>query len=64
MSDKLAEYRRADAPLPDRHRLWPLYGAGFESMGCDGEPIEVPLPQYGPDALLVRHDAVGQCFLT
>jgi threonine dehydrogenase-like Zn-dependent dehydrogenase len=62
MSDKLAEYRRADAPLPDRHRLWPLYGAGFESMGCDGEPIEVPLPQYGPDALLVRHDAVGQCF--
>jgi threonine dehydrogenase-like Zn-dependent dehydrogenase len=62
MSDKLAEYRRADAPLPERHRLWPLYGAGFESMGRDGEPIEVPLPQYGPDALLVRHDAVGQCF--
>lgn len=62
MSDKLAEYRRADAPLPERHRLWPLYGAGFEEMGRDGEPIEVPMPQYGPDALLVRHDAVGQCF--
>ena len=62
MSDKLTQYRRADAPLPDRHRLWPLYGAGFESMGRDGGPIEVPLPQYGPDALLVRHDAVGQCF--
>jgi threonine dehydrogenase-like Zn-dependent dehydrogenase len=62
MPDKLTEYRRADAPLPERHRLWPLYGAGFESMGRDGEPIDVPLPQYGPDALLVRHDAVGQCF--
>jgi len=62
MSDRLADYRRADAPLPEHNRLWPLYGAGFENMGLDGQPIEVPVPQYGPDELLVRHDAVGLCF--
>jgi threonine dehydrogenase-like Zn-dependent dehydrogenase len=62
MSDKLASYRRADAPLPDHNRLWPLYGAGFETMGRGGQPIEVPMPQYGPNELLVRHDACGLCF--
>jgi threonine dehydrogenase-like Zn-dependent dehydrogenase len=62
MADKLADYQRADAPLPERNRIWPLYGAGFENLGRDGRPIEVPMPQYGPDELLVRHDAVGLCF--
>jgi threonine dehydrogenase-like Zn-dependent dehydrogenase len=61
MPDKLADYRRADAPLPDQNRLWPLYGAGFENLGRDGQPIDVPMPQHGPDELLVRHDAVGLC---
>jgi len=62
MSDKLTAYRRADAPLPSTHRLWPLYGAGLENLGRDGRPIEVPLPSFGPDELLVRHDACGLCF--
>src|SRR5215213_702267 len=62
MSDKLAEYRRAEAPLPEKNRIWPLYGAGFESLGDDGKPIEVPMPTYGPDELLVRHDACSLCF--
>jgi threonine dehydrogenase-like Zn-dependent dehydrogenase len=62
MADKLAEYRRAAAPLPDRNRLWPLYGAGLEQLGRDGQLIEVPRPKYGPDELLVRHDACGLCF--
>ena len=62
MSDKLDDYRRATAPLPDTHRLWPLYGAGLDRLGQAGRPIEVPLPAYGPDELLVRHDAVGLCF--
>jgi D-arabinose 1-dehydrogenase-like Zn-dependent alcohol dehydrogenase len=60
--DKVTDYRRADAPLPERNRLWPLYGAGFENLGRDGHPIELPMPQLGPDELLVRHDAVGLCF--
>jgi threonine dehydrogenase-like Zn-dependent dehydrogenase len=62
MPGKLNEYRRADAALPDRYRLWPLYGAGFENLGRDGEPIEVPMPECGPDELLVRHDACSICF--
>jgi L-sorbose 1-phosphate reductase len=62
MLDKLVEYKRADASLPEKYSLWPLYGAGFENLGRDGEMIEVPLPEYGPDELLVRHDACGICF--
>lgn len=62
MSDKLTDYQRADAPLPDHNQLWPLYGAGLDNLGQDGQPINVPMPQYGPDELLVRHDACGLCF--
>ena len=62
MSDKLNNYRHVVAPLPATYRLWPLYGAGFENMGCEGKPIETSMPVYGPDELLVRHDACGLCF--
>ena len=60
--DKLAAYMQASAPVPDLNRLWPLYGAGLDSLGRDGRPIEVPMPVFGPDELLVRHDACGLCF--
>jgi len=62
MTDKLADYRRADSPLPELNRLWPLYGAGLENLGDHGLPIDVPMPDFGPDELLVRHDACGLCF--
>ncbi len=62
MTDKLTLYRCADAPVPDVQTLWPLYGAGFENLGRAGGPIQVPVPELGPDELLVRHDAVGICF--
>ncbi len=62
MSDKLDQYRRGEVPRTSAYRLWPLYGAGFENMGRDGQPIEVPVPTYGPDELLIRHDACGLCF--
>ena len=61
-TDKLDEYRDAKAPLPKAYHLWPLYGAGLENMGKDGNPIDVPVPAYGPDELLIRHDACGLCF--
>jgi threonine dehydrogenase-like Zn-dependent dehydrogenase len=61
-NEKLEEYRIADAPLPEMNRLWPLYGAGLENLGVDGQAIDVPMPEYGPDELLVRHDACGLCF--
>jgi len=60
--DKFEQYRAADAPIGATNRLWPLYGAGFENLGVDGKPIETPTPSYGPDELLVRHDACGHCF--
>lgn len=62
MTDKLEEYRRGSNPLPSKYQLWPLYGAGLENLGKDGLPIDVPLPTYGPDELLIRHDACGLCF--
>jgi D-arabinose 1-dehydrogenase-like Zn-dependent alcohol dehydrogenase len=62
VSDKLNNYRRVVSSLPATYRLWPLYGAGFENMGREGKPIEVSMPTYGPDELLVRHDACGLCF--
>jgi len=60
--DILKRYRQGTDPLPATHKVWPLYGAGFENLGREGQPIEVPLPSYGPDEILVRHDAVGLCF--
>lgn len=62
MADKLAEYQRAGTPLPTHHRYWPLYGAGFENLGREGQPARTLLPRFGPDELLVRHDAVGICY--
>ena len=59
---KLEHYRAADAPLPAANRFWPLYGAGWENLGKDGDSLEAPLSHPGPDELLVRHDAVGICF--
>ncbi|MBN1933289.1 MAG: alcohol dehydrogenase catalytic domain-containing protein [Anaerolineae bacterium] len=62
MFEKLVQYQRADAPVPEQNTLWPLYGAGFENLGLDGQPMAVPMPSFGPDELLVRHDACGLCF--
>lgn len=62
MHDPVSDYRRAGAPIPDHYRLWPLYGAGFENLGRNGQMIEVSLPTPGPDELVVRHDACGICF--
>ena len=44
MTDKLNDYRSGTTPLPAKYKLWPLYGAGLESLGKDGQPVEVPAP--------------------
>jgi D-arabinose 1-dehydrogenase-like Zn-dependent alcohol dehydrogenase len=49
-------------PLPATHLRWNLYGAGLESLGRDGKPERLPLPQPAPNEILVRIDAVGVCF--
>ncbi len=61
MSQKLDTYKQA--PQHGEHnRLWPLYGKGLENLGKDGQMIDIGLPRFGPDELLVRHDACGICF--
>lgn len=62
MTDKLIEFKEGHPPTDGPNHVWPLYGAGFENLGVDRLPIEVPLPEFGPDQLLVRHDACGLCF--
>jgi len=62
MTDKYEAYRRVEYTLPEKNELWPLYGAGLENLGRDGKPIDVGMPAYGPDELLIRHDACGLCF--
>jgi len=62
MSNELTRYKQGKETIPETQWLLPLYGAGFENLGSDGKLIQVPVPDYGPDELLVRHDAVGLCF--
>lgn len=62
MTDKLTAFKQADTPLPPSNHLWPLFGAGLDNLGVNEHPIETPLPAFGPDELLVRHDATGLCF--
>jgi hypothetical protein len=61
VSRSLLDYAPTSAPLLDRNHLWSLCGAGFESLGRDGQPVEAPMLTCGPDELLVCHDAVGLC---
>lgn len=62
MKQKFNKYHKASDPIPSHQYLWPLYGAGFENLGKNGQLIKVPVPQPSADELLVRHDAVGLCF--
>lgn len=62
MKSPYEAYREGRPPLKRTSRLWPLYGAGMENLGVSDRPIEVPRREFGPDELLVRHDACGLCF--
>ena len=62
MKSKFDKYHRGQMPEKNAHRLWPLYGSGLENLGKKDQPITVPMPNYGPDELLIRHDACGLCF--
>jgi L-sorbose 1-phosphate reductase len=48
--------------LPDSMLAWPLYGAGLENLGVNGQPVRWPVPRPAPDQLLVRSNAVGLCY--
>src|SRR4030043_1584212 len=59
---KFETFREGLMPDKKTNRLWPLYGAGLENLGQNGKIIEQRMPSFGPDELLVRHDACGLCF--
>ncbi|HEX3000263.1 MAG TPA: alcohol dehydrogenase catalytic domain-containing protein, partial [Armatimonadota bacterium] len=58
----MKNYREDWKALPTTRLTWPLYGSGLENFGSDGKPVEMPMPQPGPDELLARIDAAGLCF--
>jgi len=62
MTPKYTQYRKGAMPEKTENVLWPLYGAGLENLGKEDQPISVAMPEFGPDELLVRHDACGLCF--
>jgi L-sorbose 1-phosphate reductase len=62
MTKKLENYRQGKLPTSPVNRVWPLFGAGFENLGKNDQPIDIPMPEFGPDELLIRHDACGLCF--
>lgn len=62
MSSRFDRFVSPDAPVPQQTWAWNMYGAGVESMGRDGKPELLPVPEPGDDQLLVRVDAVGMCF--
>ncbi len=62
MKTKFEVYRQGVSPKMKKFRAWPLFGAGMENLGQDRQMIDLPMPEYGMDELLVRHDACGLCF--
>jgi len=61
MSD-FSEYHSSTPPVPAETWAWNMYGPGVENIGRGGQPELFPVPEPGPDQLLVRVDAVGMCF--
>ena len=55
-------HRRGETPLPSPNLGWNTYGKGVESVGRNGAPEEMEVPEPGSDQLLIRVDAVGLCF--
>jgi len=57
-----AAYRDVPPKAPNRTLAWNVYGKGVESVGRDGKPEWVDVPEPSKDQILVRVDAVGLCF--
>ena len=49
----------SNVSIPEKMLAWPLFGAGMENFGVNDCPCTIPVPEIGPDELLVRIDAIG-----
>lgn len=57
-----SDFGLGKTPLPNPNWGWNTYGTGIESIGKDGAPESMDIPETGADQLLIRVDAVGLCF--
>lgn len=55
-------FRQGETPLPEPNLGWNVYGKGVESIGRDGVPESMTVPEPAADQLLIRVDAVGLCY--
>lgn len=58
---RLDQYQKAKEALPRTYKAWQLYGAGFESLGREGEPDTLELRPPRANEILLRVDALGLC---
>jgi len=56
------DYKAGGGDIPQSMPAWQVFGAGFENLGKDGKPVEIPVYEVGPDQILARIDAAGLCF--
>ncbi len=56
------DFAEGKTPLPEPNLGWNTYGTGLDSIGRDGKPEPMDIPEPNADQLLVRVDAVGLCF--
>jgi L-sorbose 1-phosphate reductase len=62
MTETYAKFKQGVLPQRKSYRVWPLYGAGFENLGREGQMLPIPMPDCGPDEMIIRHDACSLCF--
>jgi D-arabinose 1-dehydrogenase-like Zn-dependent alcohol dehydrogenase len=48
--------------IPKVNYAWPLFGAGLENLGMNGEPELRRVKAPSDDEILIRHDAVSLCY--
>lgn len=56
------DFAEGKTPLPEPNLGWNTYGTGLDSIGREGAPEPMEIPEPAADQLLVRVDAVGLCF--
>ncbi len=56
------DFAEGKTPLPEPNLGWNTYGTGLDSIGRNGEPEAMEIPEPNADQILVRVDAVGLCF--